>query len=61
MMHPLDQFFSVFGFVVAFFGFCCALLCSQTWVLWTAGVGAGMMVIGQGLDKWRTHKHEYKW
>lgn len=56
MMHPLDQFFSLFGFVVAFLGFCCALLCSQTWVLWATGAGVGMMMTGQGLDKWRNSK-----
>lgn len=58
MMHPLDQFFSLFGFVVAFLGFCCALLCSQTWVLWATGAGVGMMMTGQGLDKWRNSKYQ---
>jgi hypothetical protein len=35
-----------------------ALFCSQTWVVWTAGMGTALLVLGQGLDKWREWKRE---
>lgn len=56
MMHPVDAFLACVGGVVAFFGFCLALFCSQAWVVWTAGVGTALLVLGQGLDWWRNQR-----
>ena len=58
MMHPVDTFLACVGGVVAFFGFCLALFCSQAWVVWMAGVGTALLVLAQGLDKWREWKRK---
>lgn len=54
MMHPVDFLLSCVGGVIAFFGFSLALFCSQAWVVWTAGAGTALLVLAQGLDRWRT-------
>lgn len=64
MMHPLDEFLSVVGTLLAFLGITCGLLCSQPWVMWVAGVGLALMLVGLGLDKLREMKreaNEYRW
>lgn len=58
MMHPVDQLISVLGFVLSAIGLCAGLLCCQAWVTWLAGSGVSMMLVGQGLDKWREWKRE---
>ena len=58
MMHPIDEVLSAIGFAIAAFGFCAALLCSQSWIVWTTLIGVALMVFGQGLDKWREWKRE---
>lgn len=58
MMHPVDQLISVLGFVLSAIGFCAGLLCCQVWVTWLAGSGVTMLVLGQGLDKWREWRRE---
>ena len=60
MMHPVDQLLSILGFVLSTIGFCAGIMCCQVWVTWLAGSGVMMMVIGQGLDKWREWKREQK-
>lgn len=53
MMHPVDTFLACVGGVVAFLGFCLALFCSQAWVVWMAGAGTALLVLAEGLDRWR--------
>lgn len=64
MMHPVDTFLACVGGLIAFLGFGLALFCSQAWVVWMAGVGTALLVLGHGLDKWREWKHKqasYNW
>lgn len=58
MMHPVDQLISVLGFVLSTIGFCAGMMCCQVWVTWLACSGVTMMLVGQGLDKWREWKRE---
>lgn len=54
MMRPVDTFLACVGGLIAFLGFGLALFCSQAWVVWMAGVGTALLVLAQGLDRWRT-------
>lgn len=60
MLHPVDEFLSIVGCFLSFVGILAGILCSQEWVLWVAGVGVGMMLTAQVLDKWREWKREKK-
>lgn len=60
MLHPVDEFLSIVGCFLSFIGLLAGILCSQEWVLWVAGVGVGMMLTAQALDKWREWKREKK-
>ena len=56
MMHPVDTFLACVGGMVAFFGLCLALFCSQAWVVWTTGTGTALLALSQGLDWWRNQR-----
>lgn len=60
MLHPVDEFLGIVGCFLSGFGILAGILCSQDWVLWVAGVGLGMLLAAQMLDKWREQKREKK-
>ena len=57
MMHELDALLCGVGGFIAGMMTCLAMFCSQSWVLWIMAGGLALLLLGLGLDHWRTVNH----